>query len=187
MTAADFTQIPNDPMACRQAYSAAICGISSARSNLAAQNLNSGIFPNGSSAGLVSRLAGRLHIGERDEDDAVRHRLVLPRGQHHSAAPGGKHAPDRQAPGPVSQSCRATAMRSPTAPARRAPRSAASSRRCASVSSWRPVVRMNGNSASGISSGSVYFVATSLAMPFGRGKPLSNTTSWPGWSGASVG
>ena len=54
-------------------------------------------------------------------------------------------------------------------------------------SSWRPVVRMNGYCASGISSGAWNFVATSLAMPLGRGKPWSNTTSRPGTSGPSTG
>ena len=54
-------------------------------------------------------------------------------------------------------------------------------------SSWRPVERMNGYSASGTSSGGWSLVATSLAKPPGRGKPLSNTTSRPGMSGPSVG
>jgi hypothetical protein len=42
-------------------------------------------------------------------------------------------------------------------------------------------------SASGTSSGGWSFAATSLPKPPGRGKPLSNTTSRPGWSGASDG
>ena len=68
------------------AYSAASrCG--SAFSTRAAQNLNSGILPNGSSAGLVSRFAAASTIGERDEHDAVRHRVVLPRVQFDRAAP----------------------------------------------------------------------------------------------------
>src|SRR5712675_1119167 len=146
-------------------YSAASL-TTSARATFAAQNLNSGIFPNGSSAGLVSRLAAASTKAKgmnttpsgtpsswRAESSTVPRRVVT-RTMSPGATPSRAMVPRESEATAEGSSASSTAARRVIAPV-------------CQCSSWRPVVRMNGYSASGISSGAVYRVATSLARPFG--------------------
>src|SRR6185312_1413415 len=169
----------------RSAYSAAcICG--SAFSTRAAQNLNSGILPNGSSAGLVSLFAAASKKAKGmnttpsgmasscREFSSTMPRRVDTRTMSPGLMPSLSMVPrDSAAVGDGSMASRTVARRV-MAPV-------------CQCSSMRPVVRMNGYSWSGVSFGGWSFAATSLPKPPGRGKPLSNTTSWPGLSIASAG
>ncbi len=124
-------------------YSAATRVAGSTASTLAAQNLNSGILPNGSSFGLVSRFAAASTKANGMNTTPSGMRVVLARVQFDRAAARGDadHVARLDAElGDGAARHRATALGS-SASSTVARRVIAPVCQC---SSWRPVVRMNG-------------------------------------------
>src|SRR5262249_12743002 len=168
-----------DQRAVPEPYSAATRAASATGSTLAAQYLNSGIFPNGSSAGLVRRFAAAstnangmnttpsgMASSCRAASSIVPRRVVT-RTMSPGLMPGLGMVPRERlatAPGSSASSVEARRVMAPVC----------------QCSSWRPVDSTNGNSASGRSSGGRIFAGTSLPRPSWVGKRSPNTTSCPG-------
>ena len=169
-------------------YSAATRVAGSIASTRAAQNLNSGIFAERIELRIGEQVGRRLGEGERDEHHAVGHGVVLARG--FSSTVPRRVATRIMSPG-LMPSLRDGAARDvrhrrrlDRIEHRRAPRHRAGVpmfELAAGGEHERIIVHPAPRRAACI------FAATSLAQPPGRGKPLSNTMSWPGLSGASAG